>query len=58
MSRARRAISRVQGTAIRDCVTRTLRREYHFSDDQIDQCFEYATGDWPFDLGRMLALGK
>ena len=45
-------------TAIRECVTRTLRREYRFSDDQIDQCFEYATGDWPFDLGRMLALGK
>jgi len=45
-------------TAIRECVTRTLRREYRFSDDQIRQCFEYATGDWPFDLGRMLALGK
>jgi len=44
--------------AIRDRVTRTLRREHHFSDDQISQCFEYATGDWPFDLGRMLALGK
>jgi RNA polymerase sigma-70 factor len=45
-------------TAIRDRVTRTLRREYRFSDDQIVQCFEYATGDWSFDLGRMLALGK
>ena len=45
-------------TAIRDHVTRTLRREYRFSDDQIEQCFEYATGDWPFDLGRALALGK
>jgi RNA polymerase sigma-70 factor len=45
-------------TAIRDRVTRTLRREYHFSDDQIGQCFEYATGDWPFDLNRMLVLGK
>jgi RNA polymerase sigma-70 factor len=45
-------------TAIRDRVTRTLRREFHFSDDQISQCFEYATGDWPFDLDRMLALGK
>jgi RNA polymerase sigma-70 factor len=45
-------------TTIRDRVTRTLRREFHFSDDQISQCFEYATGDWPFDLGRMLALGK
>jgi DNA-directed RNA polymerase specialized sigma24 family protein len=44
--------------AIRDRVTRTLRREYGFSDDQVSLCFEYATGDWPFDLGRMLALGK
>ena len=44
--------------AIRDRVTRILRREYRFSDDQISQCFEYATGDWPFDLGRMLAQGK
>ena len=43
---------------IRDRVTRILRREYRFSDDQISQCFEYATGDWSFDLGRMLALGK
>jgi RNA polymerase sigma-70 factor len=43
---------------IRDRVTRILRREYGFSDDQISQCFEYATGDWSFDLGRMLALGK
>ena len=56
-SSASRNLARAR-TAIRDCVTRTLRREYHFSDDQIDQCFEYATGDWPFDLGRMLALGK
>ncbi|HSU91853.1 MAG TPA: sigma-70 family RNA polymerase sigma factor [Sporolactobacillaceae bacterium] len=45
-------------TQIRDRVTRILRREYRFSDDQISQCFEYATGDWSFDLGRMLALGK
>ncbi len=43
---------------IRDRVTRILRREFRFSDDQISQCFEYATGDWSFDLGRMLALGK
>jgi RNA polymerase sigma-70 factor len=56
-SSASRNLARAR-TAIRECVTRTLRREYHFSDDQIDQCFEYATGDWPFDLGRMLALGK
>ena len=56
-SSASRNIARAR-TAIRDHVTRTLRREYHFSDDQIGQCFEYATGDWPFDLGRMLALGK
>jgi RNA polymerase sigma-70 factor len=56
-STASRNLARTR-TAIRDRVTRTLRREYHFSDDQIDQCFEYAIGDWPFDLGRMLALGK
>lgn len=56
-SSASRNLARAR-TAIRDCVTRTLRREYRFSDDQISQCFEYATGDWPFDLGRMLALGK
>jgi RNA polymerase sigma-70 factor len=56
-SSASRNLARAR-TAIRDRVTRTLRREYHFSDDQISQCFEYATGDWPFDLGRILALGK
>ena len=56
-SSASRNLARAR-SAIRDCVTRTLRREYHFSDDQIGQCFEYATGDWPFDLGRMLAQGK
>ena len=56
-SSASRNLARAR-TAIRDRVTRALRREYHFSDDQIGQCFEYATGDWPFDLGRMLALGK
>ena len=56
-SSASRNLARAR-TAIRDHVTRTLRREYHFSDDQIGQCFEYATGDWPFDLGSMLALGK
>jgi RNA polymerase sigma-70 factor, ECF subfamily len=54
-SSASRNLARTR-TAIRDHVTRTMRREYHFSDDQISQCFEYATGDWPFDLGRMLAL--
>jgi RNA polymerase sigma-70 factor len=56
-SSASRNLARAR-TAIRDRVTRTLRREYRFSDDQIDRCFEYATGDWPFDLGRMLAFGK
>jgi RNA polymerase sigma-70 factor (ECF subfamily) len=56
-SSASRNLARAR-TTIRDRVTRTLRREYHFSDDQIGQCFEYATGDWPFDLGRVLALGK
>ena len=56
-SSASRNLARAR-TAIRDRVTRTLRREYHFSDDQIGQCFEYATGDWPFDLGHMLFSGK
>jgi RNA polymerase sigma-70 factor len=56
-SSASRNLARAR-TTIRECVTRTLRRDYRFSDDQIRQCFEYATGDWPFDLGRMLALGK
>ncbi len=56
-SSASRNLARAR-TEIRDRVVRTLRREHHFSDDQIGQCFEYATGDWPFDLGRMLALGK
>jgi RNA polymerase sigma-70 factor len=56
-SSASRNLARARA-AIRDHVTLTLRREYHFSDDQISQSFEYATGDWPFDLGRMLALGK
>ncbi|MFZ2060005.1 MAG: sigma-70 family RNA polymerase sigma factor [Candidatus Binatus sp.] len=56
-SSASRNLARAR-TAIRDHVTRTLRREYRFSDDQIEQCFEYATGDWPFDLGSVLALGK
>jgi RNA polymerase sigma-70 factor len=56
-SSASRNLARAR-TAIRDRVTRTLRREYHFSEDQISQCFEYAIGDWPFDLGRVLALGK
>jgi RNA polymerase sigma factor (sigma-70 family) len=26
------------------------------SEAQIDLCFEYAMGDWPFDLGRVLTL--
>lgn len=56
-SSASRNLARAR-TDIRDRVTLMLRREHHFSDDQIGQCFEYATGDWPFDLGRMLALGK
>ena len=56
-SSASRNLARAR-TAIRDRVTRTLRREYHLSDDQISRCFEYATGDWSFDLGSMLALGK
>ena len=56
-SSASRNLARARA-AIRDRVTRTLRRKYRFSDDQISRCFEYATGDWSFDLGSMLALGK
>jgi len=39
-------------------VSRVLKREYRLSDDQIGLCFEYAIGDWPFDLARVLAQAK
>ncbi len=40
---------------IRRAVEDSLRQEYRLSDDQIERCFEYAAGDWPFDLARTLA---
>jgi RNA polymerase sigma-70 factor (ECF subfamily) len=45
-------------TEIRTRVEDTLRKEFALSDDQIGRCFEYATGDWPFDLARTLAHAK
>jgi RNA polymerase sigma-70 factor (ECF subfamily) len=45
-------------TEIRQNVERGLRQEYHLSDDQIGRCFEYAVGDWPFDLARTLEQAK
>jgi RNA polymerase sigma-70 factor len=52
-STASRNIARVR-VEIRRQVERTLRREHGLSDDQIKVCFEYAQGDWPFDLGKTL----
>ncbi len=43
---------------IRRNVENTLRQEYRLSDDQISRCFEYATGDWPFNLAQTLAQAK
>jgi RNA polymerase sigma-70 factor len=39
---------------IRRSVEGALRKDYRLSDDQIGRCFEYAVGDWPFDLARAL----
>jgi RNA polymerase sigma-70 factor len=44
--------------AIRRQVERVLRREHRLSEDQIGRCFEYASGEWPFDLGSALAQEK
>ncbi len=52
-----RHIARTRGE-IRRAVEHTLRQEYRLSDDQISRCFEYATGDWPFDLARSLAQAR
>ena len=43
---------------IRRCVEGALRKDYRLSDDQIGRCFEYAVGDWPFDLARALGPTK
>jgi len=43
---------------IRRNVECALRKDHRLSDDQIDRCFEYALGDWPFDLARALEPAK
>ena len=43
---------------IRRNVESALRKDYRLSNDQIDRCFEYALGDWPFDLARALEPAK
>lgn len=52
-----RALARTR-TDIRQNVERALRKEHRLSDDQIERCFEYATGDWAFDLSRTLSQSK
>jgi RNA polymerase sigma-70 factor (ECF subfamily) len=52
-----RNLARVR-VEIRRRVERLLRREHGLSDDQIEVCFEYALGDWPFDLVKVLAQEK
>jgi RNA polymerase sigma-70 factor len=39
-------------------VERSLRREQHLSEEQIRLCYDYATEQWPFDLGRALSESK
>jgi IS30 family transposase len=43
---------------IRRNVEDALRKDYRLNDDQIGRCFEYALGDWPFDLARALEPAK
>ena len=52
-----RGIARTR-TEIRDKVKQALKQEHRLSDDQIGRCFEYAVGDWPFDLARALEQAK
>ena len=40
---------------IRAAVERSLRADHRLSDEQIEVCFGCATGDWPFDLARVLS---
>ena len=56
-STASRNLARTRA-GIRAMVEDTLRKEFRLSDDQIGRCFEFATGDWPFDLARTLAHAK
>jgi RNA polymerase sigma-70 factor len=39
-------------------VERSLRREQHLSEEQIRLCYDYASEQWPFDLGRALSGSK
>jgi len=39
-------------------VERSLRREQHLSEEQIRLCYDYASEQWPFDLGRALSESK
>jgi RNA polymerase sigma factor (sigma-70 family) len=52
-----RGLSRTRAE-IRRTVEGALRKDYRLSDDQIGRCFEYALGDWPFDLARALEPAK
>ncbi len=52
-----RNLARVR-IGIRREIERSLRREHGLSDDQIEVCFDYALGDWPFDLAKVLAQGR
>lgn len=48
-----RKLHRVRAN-LRRSVERTLREEKQFSEAQVQQCFEYARQDWPFDLAGVL----
>jgi RNA polymerase sigma-70 factor len=52
-----RGLARTRAEIRRD-VEGALRKDYRLSDDQIGRCFEYALGDWPFDLARALEPAK
>ncbi len=39
-------------------VERWLRREQHLSEEQIRLCYDYASEQWPFDLGRAFSESK
>jgi RNA polymerase sigma-70 factor len=39
-------------------VERSLRADHCLSDEQIERCFEYATGDWVFNLAEALSQAK
>jgi RNA polymerase sigma-70 factor, ECF subfamily len=39
-------------------VERSLRADHRLSDEEINQCFEYAIGDWAFNLAEALSQAK